>query len=250
MGASSLDDGSAGGPVAVRATGCRSSGRVRRQSAKRKKAMGMGMGGARTPSRRGTLALAGSRTGTGNAVAPTRQITGWVCTSSGAGFNVGIETLALSQKSRQFALSVAPCGRSEPPWCEADASEASAVDNPACSIAAVDKHALATPAPMAKAHASSTRAVQRRSCCRWRNMVAAVDCVASRMGTKSEAAVSVPVDTGRLTDIKVGRRAHHGRHCRGPTGTTTWRVHDKPVMFDAQDCRAGAQPAKSTAQKS
>ena len=69
--------------------------------------MEMGMGGARTPSRRGTLALAGSRTGAGNAVAATTQISGWACTSSDAGFCVGIETLALSQKSTQFAASVA-----------------------------------------------------------------------------------------------------------------------------------------------
>lgn len=126
--------------------------------------MEMGMGGARTPSRRGTLAVAGSRTGAGNAVAATTQISGWACTSSDAGFCVGIETLALSQKSTQFAASVAPCGASPPPWCESAAWEPCAVGNLAGSVTTMDKHALATPAPMAKTHTSSTRAAQRRSC--------------------------------------------------------------------------------------
>ncbi len=122
--------------------------------------MEMGMGGARTPSRRGTLAVAGSRTGAGNAVAATTQISGWACTSSDAGFCVGIETLALSQKSTQFAASVAPCGASASPWCEPEASEPCAVGNPAGSFTPVDKHALAIPAAMAKTHTSSTRAAQ------------------------------------------------------------------------------------------
>jgi len=126
--------------------------------------MSIGMGGARTPSRRGMLPCAGSRTGTGNAVAPTWQIAGWACTSSTAGFSVGIETPALSQKSTQFAVSVSPCGAADPSLCRADASAACAVGTPACSVAAVDKQALATPAPMAKTHASSTRAAHMRSC--------------------------------------------------------------------------------------
>ena len=68
----------------------------------------MEIGGACTPSRRGTRNCTGANAGMGKTVMAVIAITGCDWMSSRADFSGGIDTDALSQKSWQFALDRFP----------------------------------------------------------------------------------------------------------------------------------------------
>lgn len=68
----------------------------------------MGIGGASTPSRRGTRNCTGAKAGIGTTVMAVGAITACNWPSSRADFSGGIDTAALSQKSWQFAWERLP----------------------------------------------------------------------------------------------------------------------------------------------